>query len=60
LENCFRLEVSGVDKGAESLVASRLLEKITQARNGQSNLPALAAVVGFRAQQILIKTVPTI
>jgi hypothetical protein len=60
LENCLRLEVSGVDKGAENLVAARLLEKIAQARRGHSNLPALAAVVGFRAQQISIKTVPPI
>src|ERR1019366_2944048 len=60
LENCFRLEVAGLDKGTKSLVASRLLKKITQARRGRSNLPALAAVVGFRAQQILIKTVPTV
>jgi hypothetical protein len=57
LENCLRLEVSGIDKGSESFVVARLLEKLAQARRGQSNLPALAAVVGFRAQQILIKTV---
>jgi hypothetical protein len=56
LERCFRLEVSGVDRGASAVVAARLEEKIEQARNGESNLPALAAVVGFKAQLILIRS----
>ncbi len=56
LENCFRLEVSGthLDKSA---VKGRLRTKIEQARQGNSNLPALAAVIGFRVQLILLQTV---
>ncbi|MGI0492646.1 hypothetical protein ACN4EG_12750 [Alkalinema pantanalense CENA528] len=56
LENCFRLEVSGthLDK---SEVKRRLRIKLDQARQGNSNLPALAAVIGFRVQLILLQTV---
>jgi hypothetical protein len=49
LENCLRLEVSGVDRGDEHVVNQRLHQKVMQALSGASNLPALAAVVGFRA-----------
>ncbi len=51
LENCVRLEVSGIDKGTGSDVDVRLLQKVAQARAGASNLPALATVVGFKAQK---------
>lgn len=56
LEHWWRLEVSGthLDK---SEVKRRLREKLEQARKGNSNLPALAAVVGFRVQLILLQTV---
>jgi hypothetical protein len=57
LENCFRLEVSGVDKGEESIVKHRLRMKIQQASVGASNLPAIAAVVGFNSKLILIRNV---
>jgi len=50
LEECMRLEVSGIDKGTPNDVEVRLLQKISQARAGESNLPALATVVGFKAQ----------
>jgi hypothetical protein len=60
LEECVRLEVSGTDKGSDRDVEVRLLEKVSQARRGQSNLPALAGVVGFKAQKIAIQEVGTL
>lgn len=56
LESCFRLEVSGTHSD-KSEVKRRLRIKLDQARQGKSNLPALAAVVGFRVQLILLQTV---
>lgn len=56
LENCLRLEVSGTDLG-KSEVKKRLIKKLEQAKQGNSNLPALAAVVGFKVQLILLQTV---
>lgn len=56
LENCFRLEVSGTDLGSAE-VRRRLQEKVAQARRGNSNLPAIAAVLGFRAKLIMISSV---
>jgi hypothetical protein len=55
LENCFRLEVSGthLDK---TEVKRRLRIKLEQAKNGKSNLPALAAVIGFKVQLMLLET----
>jgi hypothetical protein len=47
-ETSLRLEVSGVDRGERSVVVQRLQQKKEQARRGKSNLPALAAVVGFK------------
>ena len=55
LENCYRLEVSGTD-GDETEVNRRLHVKIKQALHGNSDLPALAAVVGFRVRMIVIAT----
>lgn len=57
LEDCIRLEVSGVDRGTPAVVAQRLKEKLVQAEAGTSNLPAMAGVVGFRARIILISPV---
>jgi len=57
LEQCLRLEVSGTDKGTANDVEVRLLQKVAQARAGQSNLPALATVIGFRAQRIAVRGV---
>jgi hypothetical protein len=57
LEDCFRLEISGTDKGDESDIGVRLRAKEQQAREGESNLPALAAVVGFKALCISTATV---
>ncbi len=57
LENCLRLEVSGLDKGVASAVTQRLKAKIDQAASGASNLPAMAGVVGFQARLIMLKPV---
>jgi hypothetical protein len=57
LENCLRLEVSGVDSGGQSVVETRLKQKIEQARKGKSNLPAIASVVGFKERIVAIQTV---
>ena len=57
LEKCVRLEVSGIDKGTPNDIEVRLLQKVAQARAGESNLPALATVVGFKAQKIAVKDV---
>lgn len=57
LECCLRLEVSGVDAGNRSDVEARLRQKVEQARRGQSNLPAMASVVGFKERIVLIRRV---
>jgi hypothetical protein len=57
LETAYRLEVSGVDHGDEKAVKRRLSEKVQQARRGSSNLPAIAAVVGFLERRIEIERV---
>jgi len=54
LEDCLRFEVSGVDRGNESTVAQRLKKKLKQAAEGNSNLPAMAGVVGFKAALVLL------
>ena len=56
LENWFRLEVSGTDLD-ELQVKTRLNSKVEQTKKGNSNLPALAAVIGFKVKQIFVKTV---
>jgi len=56
MESWLRLEVSGTDLD-EKQVSYRLNQKVNQAEKGSSNLPALAAVVGFRASVISIKSV---
>lgn len=56
LENCFRLEVSGTNLDERELYR-RLQDKVEQAREGESNLPALVAVVGFRVKIVAIQLV---
>ena len=51
-ENLIRLEVAGRNLESASGVASLLRCKLQQAADGNSNLPAIAGVVGFRAQLI--------
>lgn len=59
LESWLRLEVSGVDRGDNLTLQQRLEQKIRQALDGQSNLPALAAVVGFRAKYVAVARAAT-
>ena len=54
LEDCLRLEVSGVDRGPAWIVQRRLKDKLDQAAAGESNLPALAGVVGFKVRLIVM------
>ena len=58
LEDCLRLEVSGVDHGDEKEVLKRLNAKVRQARAGNSSLPAVAGVVGFGAKLLTVQDVP--
>jgi len=53
-ERCVRLEVSGINAGSSRDVNRRLLEKIAQAASGRSNLPAIAAIVGFKVLEVAI------
>ena len=57
LEECLRLEVSGLSEGKIGDVSRRLLEKVNQAREGESSLPALAGVIGFLSKTIMIQDV---
>lgn len=57
LESCIRLEISGVGDLGIDKVKKRLKAKEKQVAEGRSNLPALAAVVGFKEKVILIKKV---
>ena len=57
LEDCRRLEVSGVDRGSPSALRRRLMAKLRQAAAGGSNLPALAGVVGFKARLVTLADV---
>jgi hypothetical protein len=52
LENALRLEVSGTDEGNLSTIRQRLRQKLEQARRGDSNLPAIATVVGFTSLHV--------
>ena len=54
LEGCLRLEVSGSDRATPAQLSARLVQKLAQAKRGESNLPAIAAVVGFQSKSILI------
>lgn len=56
MESWIRLEVSGTDLD-EKQVGYRVTQKVAQAKKGNSNLPALAAVVGFRASMISLRSV---
>ena len=57
LEDCLRLEVSGVDRGDRREVERRLLQKTQQLRDGQGSLPALAGVMGFSAKVLMVRSV---
>jgi hypothetical protein len=53
LEASLRLEVSGTDEGNDSVIQSRLRQKLEQATAGTSNLPAIATVVGFAVLKVV-------
>lgn len=57
LEGCFRLEVSGIDAGGRTVIEARLRQKVEQTKRGNSNLPAIASVVGFKALAVAIRKV---
>lgn len=57
LEDCYRLEVSGLDSGNHAAVQTRLRQKVEQTKRGASNLPAIASVVGFKELTIVIQKV---
>jgi hypothetical protein len=54
LETAIRLEVSGTSDGNSSVIESRLKQKLEQTSKGQSNLPAIATVIGFSQLRIVI------
>lgn len=56
LEDWSRLEVSGTHLD-RSEVKRRLRMKLFQAKRGRSNLPAIAAIVGFGVRLVLIESV---
>jgi hypothetical protein len=47
-----------LDGGNSDAVASRLRAKIRQAQRGDSNLPAVAGVIGFSAKLLMVSDVP--
>ncbi len=57
LEAAYRLEVSGTDTDNASIIRQRLREKVAQTQAGNSNLPAIASVVGFRLRQLGVEKV---
>ena len=57
LEECLRLEVSGVDAGNQATIEQRLKAKVAQAEAGKSNLPAVAGVVGFGERLVRVRRV---
>lgn len=54
LEACVRLEVSGTNAGSSGDLKRLLLNKVAQTTRGQSNLPAMATVVGFKILEVAI------
>lgn len=54
LEMAIRLEVSGTSDGNTSVIENRLKQKLEQANQGSSNLPAIATVIGFSQLRIVI------
>lgn len=56
-ETAYRVEISGVGHGGESVLMARLKEKMRQLIDGKDNLPALAMVVGFEALKVFVTDV---
>jgi hypothetical protein len=57
LEDCFRLEISGVDQGGEAEITRRVKQKVAQTTRGRSHLPAMVCVVGFKSRRIVLQFV---
>ena len=57
LECSHRFEVSGISLADEAKINTRLRRKIAQVKAGSSNLPAIAAVVGFSTKTVLMEAV---
>ena len=58
LEKDLRLEVSGTDSVDEQEVERRVMAKIKQTEEGDSNVPAVAAVVGFASGRVVVRKAP--
>lgn len=54
LEEAYRFEVSGVDKGRRALCDQRLRAKIKQTQDAGHNAPAIAGVAGFEQKVVLL------
>jgi hypothetical protein len=57
LENSHRFEVSGISFADKTKIKARLQRKVAQATAGRSNLPAIAAVVGFSTKIVIMEDV---
>lgn len=57
LENSIRFEVSGIDKSDPPKMRARLQQKKEQTRRGESDTPAIAAIVGFSSAVVLMEHV---
>jgi hypothetical protein len=56
LEEAVRLEVSGIDRcPGEAHILHRVSTKVEQARQGRSNLPAIAGVVAFNLLRVIFR-----
>ena len=53
LESSHRFEVSGISLADDTKINTRLRRKVAQAKSGNSNLPAIAAVVAFSSKKVL-------
>lgn len=53
----YRLEISGTDSGAARDITARLRQKRQQARDGESDLPAIVSVVAFAQLKIVSEDV---
>lgn len=57
LEDAHRLEVSGTRNGDQREINARLRQKVEQASRGESDRPAYACVVGFKARLVAVARV---
>jgi hypothetical protein len=55
-DNRIRLEVSGIDRDNDAIMNARISQKVQQARDGMSDFPAIAGVVGFLSARVLFRT----